>query len=303
MIFIFPAFLISPVLLSVFPARSYNNTVFFAVIQLNFSPPKAPKTCFSLDFWSFFGYTDFNSFGEEFHESENERVFAKALCLAQPVDFFIRATQLMNTRCLSAILAAVFLAAGLPSVANATLADDSTAITFGQTPPFSYTATTPNLFGHVDYAVYAPGNYSGSLSFPADQYVYCYQIFVSSTSGAIGFFTVNLDSDATAYSQTSDTASASGVPGGSVPTSSSISVQNDFVTYNFARTAAITANNHSVVLLFTSDFAPQLGEGIVSGAFPGSVHIELPTPTPEPASVLLLALASPVLLRIRRRKS
>ena len=208
----------------------------------------------------------------------------------------------MNTRCLSAILAAIFLAAGLPSVANAALADDTTAITFGQTP-FSYTTTTPKLFGYVDYAVYAPGDYSGSLSFPADQYVYCYQIFVSSTSGAIGFFTVNLDSDATAYSQASDTVSASGVLGGSVPTSSSISVQNGIVTYNFVRTDAITANNHSAVLLFTSDFAPQLGEGIISGAFPGSVYIELSTPTPEPASLLLLALATPFLLKTRRRKS
>jgi hypothetical protein len=192
-------------------------------------------------------------------------------------------------------------AACLPSVANASLADDSTAIMFGQTPQFSYTATTPKLFGYVDYAVYAPGDYSGSISFPADQYVYCYQIFVLPTSGAIGFFTVNLDSDATAYNQTFDALASSGVSGGSAPSSSSI--QNNTVNYVFARTAAITANNHSDVLIFSSNFAPQFGDGVVSGTLPGSVHIEIPTPTPEPASLLLMTLAAPALLRIRRRKN
>jgi hypothetical protein len=224
-----------------------------------------------------------------------QRRYLCATCL-----LFLQVTQLMNARYISLILTAIFLAIVVPTVANASLANDSNAIIFGETPQFSYTATTPKLFGYVDYAVYAPGDYVGSLSLPADQYVYCYQIFVLPTSGAIGFFTVNLSPDATALNAAFDTASLSGVPGGSTPANSTVS--QDFVTYNFGRNS-ISANNHSAVLLFTSDFAPQVGDGIVSGALPGTAQIDIPTPTPEPASMLILALGVPALLGRRRRKN
>jgi hypothetical protein len=265
-----------------------------------------PLTPFSLDFWVYFGYTDFCSFGEEFHESENERVFTKALCLVEPVIlFFKRVTQLMNTRCLSAILAAIFLAAVLPSVANATLANDSTAEIFGQ---FSFSRTTdPKFFAHIDYAVYAPGDYSGSLSFPADQYVYCYQLFNDSTSVSnIASFTIDLGTDLITYNPYYDSASGSGASGGLIlPGTTVPSVSQNIISYNFGRNA-ISVNQHSAVLLFTSDFAPALtiNAGTVRDTLVGDrFTMQLPTPTPEPASVLLLALATPVLLRIRRRKS
>jgi hypothetical protein len=206
----------------------------------------------------------------------------------------------MKTKLLSLILAAVSIAAGLPSAANATLADDSAAIISGS---FSISRTTsPKFFSHIDYAVYAPGDYIGSSSFPGE-YVYCYQLFNDSTSMSnINAFTIELDTALIAYNPYYDTASGSGVSGGSISLTPSPPL--DAITYNFGTRNVITVNNHSVVLLFTSDFAPDsiMGTGLLSTTTAGSFSVQIPVPTPEPASLLLLALASPFLLKIRRHK-
>lgn len=202
----------------------------------------------------------------------------------------------MSTKYLSVILAVVSIAASMPSIANATLADDPAAIIAGS---FSISQTTsPKFFAHIDYAVYAPGDYIGSYSFP-DEYVYCYQLFNDSTSTSnINTLTIDLDTTSIAYNPYYDTASGSGVSGGS--TSLTPNITPDAITYNFARNAIITANNHSVVLLFTSDYAPDttLGTGYLDTTF----SVQIPVPTPEPASLLLLTLASPFLLKTRRHK-
>jgi hypothetical protein len=206
----------------------------------------------------------------------------------------------MKTKLLSAVLAAVSIATGLPSVAKATLADDSAAIISGS---FSISRTTsPKFFAHIDYAVYSPGEYPGSQTFPEDKYVYCYQLFNDSTSTSIiNSLIINLDTTSIAYNPYYDTASGSGVSGGITSLTPNTTI--DAITYNFGTRSAITANNHSVVLLFTSDFAP---DSIMStellGTASGSFSIQIPVPTPEPASLFLLALASPFLLKTRRYK-
>jgi hypothetical protein len=93
------------------------------------------------------------------------------------------------------------------------------------------------------------------------------------------------------------------VSGGSIPSSVQTNMLSDMVKYTFARNTAIAANSYSAVLLFTSDFAPQFGEGVISGALSGSVNIDIPTPTPEPATMFLIAIAAPAILRIRRRRT
>jgi hypothetical protein len=239
------------------------------------------------------------SLGEELHESENERVFVKALCLAQPVDFFIGMTQLMNTRCLSLILAAIFLAAVLPSVANATLAADGTAI-ISDSFPLNY-PTDPEFYAHIDYAVYAPGIYSNSYLFTG-KYVYCYQLFddLGSTSSIMSL-DINIDLDARVGLITYDTASPSGVAGGINPLFCGYDPGQ--VRYGFSSDNPVTVGQHSSVLLFTSDFAPDsiMGTGLLGTTTSGSYLVQLPVPAPEPASVLLLALVAPALLRIRRQ--
>jgi hypothetical protein len=224
-------------------------------------------------------------------------VFARALCLAQPVDFFKRVTQLMSTRCLSAILAAIFLATGLSSVANAALSLDGATVLTSGPAPFNYD-TAPKLFGRVDYTVYSPG----SLSFP-DKYVYCYQIYDYTTSSDIGSFTINLCSVATAYNPNWD-ASTGGINPISASLQENVLLQQNDVVYTFSSRAPITAYHNSSVLFFTSDFSWQLGSGVITDTSKTS-HASvssIPVPTPEPASLLLLTLATPFLLKTRRRK-
>jgi hypothetical protein len=210
----------------------------------------------------------------------------------------------MNIRCRSAILAAIFLAAGLPSVANATLADDSTAI-ISDSVSISQT-TYPEFSAHIDYAVYSPGEYPGSLTFPADKYVYCYQLFNDPISTSIISFKINLGTDLIAYNPYYDSASGSGAPGGSIlPGIWGPFVGEGMIFYNFTTQNAISPDQYSAVLLFTSDFAPALtiDAGTVRDIQGDRFTMQLPTPTPEPASLLILALAAPALLKARRRKS
>jgi hypothetical protein len=208
-------------------------------------------------------------------------------------------TQLMNTRCILAILAAISIVAVLPSVANAALADDPNAM-ISNSFLLSYT-TEPEFFAHIDYAVYAPGIYKNSYLFTG-KYVYCYQLFDdSSSTSSIMSLDINIDLDAGVGLTTYDTASPSGVAGGINPSfcgSNPGLVQYAFPSYN-----PITVNQYSSVLLFTSDFAPDSirGTGLLDTTTAGSYLVQLPVPTPEPASVLFLALAAPALLRIRRQ--
>ena len=205
--------------------------------------------------------------------------------------FFKRVTQLMNTRCLSVILAAIFLAAGLPSVANAAFYDGTNTLTSGQAFFFN---SSSQLYGYVDYAVYSPSDFTGSDSF-ADKFFYCYQIFNSSTSSNIGRFTVNLDSDETAYFSDHFVFSEGDID----PLTEFISPTT--VAYLFNSSYCITANHNSSVLFFAADSGSVINSVIIAGTMTGSVSIQIPTP--EPASLFFLVLASPVLLNARRRKS
>jgi hypothetical protein len=194
---------------------------------------------------------------------------------------------------------AMAMAAGLPSVANATLADDPIAIISGS---FSISQTTsPKFFTHIDYAVYAPGDYIGSYSFPGE-YVYCYQLFNDSTSMSnINALTINIAPDAIVDSTNYDTASLFGIAGGINPVFYAYS--RDQVQYLFNSRNPITVNQHSSVLIFTSDFAPDsiMGTGLLGTTTAGSFSVQIPVPNPEPASLLLLALAAPFLLKTRGR--
>jgi hypothetical protein len=201
----------------------------------------------------------------------------------------------MNTRCLSAILAAIFLAAGLPSVADAAFYDYTDTLISGRV---SFSSSSSQLYGYVDYAVYSPGYFPGSDSFP-DKFFYCYQIFDSSESSSIARLIVSLDSDITAYSPDFFLFSADDIK----PIYTTIQ-QNDVV---YAFNGRITADHNSYVLFFAADIGPEIYPNTIVGTVLGSTSVQIPIPAtepvPEPASLLLLALASPALLKTRRRKS
>jgi hypothetical protein len=197
----------------------------------------------------------------------------------------------MNIRCISAILAAIFFAAGLPSVADAAFYDYTDTLISGQSLFFS---DSSQLYGYVDYAVYSPGYFAGSDSFP-DQFVYCYQIFNSSDSSNIARFIVGLDSDVTAYSPDYFLFSAD-----DIRPNYAILQQND-VVYSF--NGRITAGQNSYVLFFTSDGGPEIYQGTIVGTLHSGTSVQIPIPAPEPASLFLLALAAPALLKTRSRKS
>ncbi|MGB7582187.1 MAG: hypothetical protein WBL85_07050 [Sedimentisphaerales bacterium] len=78
-----------------------------------------------------------------------------------------------------------------PSIVSAAISTDPSAL-----PAFrnhiTFTAGSA-LSGSLDYAVYAPGSYDGSLAFPSNEYVYCYQIFDGPSSTVnIDYFSVGL---------------------------------------------------------------------------------------------------------------
>jgi hypothetical protein len=204
----------------------------------------------------------------------------------------------MNARYLS-IMFAIVTAVCLPSAAMASLADDFSAITQG-TQSFSRT-DDPKFFAHIDYAVYTSSTYPGSLTFPANKYIYCYQIFNDTTSTKnVTSFTVNVDTSLIGYTPYLDAASGSGSPGGKI--SLTPFDGDNFITYNFGRNA-FASNNYSAVLLFTSDYNWMMGTGIVtdsSDTVNNSFIVNIPIPTPEPASLLIMAMAAPALLRTRR---
>jgi hypothetical protein len=193
-------------------------------------------------------------------------------------------------------------AACMSSAANASLADDTIAII---SDSFSISKTTsPKFFASIDYAVYAPGDYSGSRTFPADQYVYCYQLFnITTSTSDITSLIINIAGNANVNTVIYDTASSSGAAGGVNP--AFYAFNGGQVQYTYTSRNPVTVNQHSSVLIFTSDFAPDpiLGTGTLGTILAGNFSVALPVPTPEPASLLLLSLGMPLLTKIRKRKN
>jgi hypothetical protein len=188
------------------------------------------------------------------------------------------------------IMLAVILVMG-QSVFAVSLSSDPAAM-----PAFrgssSFTATTPDgtLRGSVDFAVYDKNHYDGVFGTRfANSYVYAYQVFNDNDSDvAIDYFSVGLFADATAQNAAYDPTKGFDAPWGSIPNTQSVLSQS--VVYLFP-SDNIGAGEHSLTLLFTSDSAPDMARGAVSGGFTGGATMDLPTPgwvTPEPATLGLL---------------
>ena len=153
------------------------------------------------------------------------------------------------------------------------------------------------LNGFVDYGVYAPGDYAGSISLNDDLYVYAYQVSngAGSTVG-IDYFSVGLRPDIHIPDIASDPASSYAVPGGSSPTMYFKLPESAIYLY---LTENIGPGEYSTTLLFTSIYGPASSYGYVSGGVIGGENLGLPSPVPEPATFSLIGAGA--LLAFRRR--
>jgi hypothetical protein len=156
------------------------------------------------------------------------------------------------------------------------------------------------LNGFVDYAVYAPGDYSGSISFNDDLYVYAYQVSngASSTVG-IDYFSVGLSPDVQVPNVAYDPAMSYAISEGINPTMHFKLPESVIYLY---LTDNIGAGERSMTLLFTSNDGPAMSYGYVSGGVTGGENVSLPSPVPEPATFGLLIGGAFMTLR-RGKKS
>lgn len=152
----------------------------------------------------------------------------------------------------------------------------------------------------VSYAVYAPGDYLGVFSDSDSKFIYAYQVFNDSTSGAVlGSFSVGLLEDAGVVACGDD--ATYGVAGGESP------LLSRFLGTPETSAQWITdldAGESSTVLIFSSFYGYTWDTGVLIDGGQGFV-MDMPTPSaesgvPEPATLSLLALGGLALIRRRR---
>jgi hypothetical protein len=169
----------------------------------------------------------------------------------------------------------------------------------------SFSSPDGKLVGSVDFAVYSPGNYDGMYKKQfKDSYVYAYQVFNDDASKvSVDYFSVGLYSNILAQNAVYDPMKGLDAPEGSIPFMQFVLPQS--VIYLF-QTDNIGAGEHSLTLLFTSDTAPEMAKGAVSGGFTGGAIMDLPTPSgwivPEPATFGLLIGGAFMAIRRSRKK-
>lgn len=153
--------------------------------------------------------------------------------------------------------------------------------------------------GYVDYAVYAPDEYTSLGDHPDEEtkYIYAYQIFNDSTSTVtVSHLSIGLASDAGADNVWYDT--TYGESGGSIPVLSWL-VGNPPGSVQWVGSWA--PGTHSTVLLFSSPNNYTWDSATMANGGKGDTH-DLPSPLPEPAVLILLCGGIvPMLLKHRRK--
>ena len=146
-----------------------------------------------------------------------------------------------------------------------------------------------DLTTEVDYAVFAPGDFAGIDS--SAGYVYAYQVFNTSVSGAISMFELELlDPDSVAMAGSVGT-----YGGGQVPSIMAIDSIAD--VYRAFFSPSLPANDFSEALLLTSLNGPTRTMASVINSGLSDTNDDAPSPIPEPASLSLMSLGAIALLR------
>jgi hypothetical protein len=202
----------------------------------------------------------------------------------------------------------VVLLFSAPVSGDVILATDGNAIpTWQGATDFNVGFLSKKINGHIDYAVYAPGQFSLSFptvdTIPANNYVYAYQIFNNATpasNDSITGFTVGLDGNEVAMNNGfigSGIQPSSNYLSGSPPTSSA---------WLFSSPNRITVGTNSSILYFTSPFAPEFASSSMTAAGgPYAWTGTMPSPVPEPSALLGLAVFGGLftVVRVLRHKS
>jgi len=209
------------------------------------------------------------------------------------------------------ILAALVAFSALPALAGQLNLNANAIPGFTGTTPFANASPPDFLLGTVDYAVFAPGDFT--TAFPASGYtptagqlVYAYQIIPTDglNTEFISFMSVNLNGDA-------NNISAFELEPGNTP--------SDASTFTFGPTGmagenaewyffggGIPISGRSYGLVYSSPNVPQMLDGnVVDGGLTANV-IPLPVPSPvaipEPGTITMLWLGGLGILAIAARR-
>jgi len=209
------------------------------------------------------------------------------------------------------ILAALVAFSALPALAGQLNLNANAIPGFTGTTPFANASPPDFLLGTVDYAVFAPGDFT--TAFPASGYtptagqlVYAYQIIPTDglNTEFISFMSVNLNGDA-------NNISAFELEPGNTPPDAS--------TFTFGPTGmagenaewyffggGIPISGRSYGLVYSSPNVPQMLDGnVVDGGLTANV-IPLPVPSPvaipEPGTITMLWLGGLGILAIAARR-
>jgi hypothetical protein len=191
----------------------------------------------------------------------------------------------------SVIVASLMLCAS--SVLAGPLASDPNGM-----PGFTGSAafSSGDLAATLDYAVFAPGDFTGNSPFKGTEYIYAYQVFDTGNT-SVTSFSVGLLTDHGAHDITADPAYA--MTGGVAPAPGAYLLSNSAIAY-FTNPALAAGTGYSQVVLFASPNGPTYASASVGA--PGiSDQNMAPTPTPEPASLALLSILGFGLSRRRPR--
>jgi len=215
-------------------------------------------------------------------------------------------------RCLLGTISFAAILLCLPSPASAGLIYNDPAAMTGWHGQASYYASDAvyTLNVEVDYAVYAPGNYTGTDPSNGSRYVYVYQMMntINPASVEVSTFRVGLMRGSQAQDIGTDT-TGPGVLAGVPPYSSivgptsarwSFGSETDPTHYPVINYSATASSGHSETLLFTSPFGPTWMSSTVADGGLSNVQ-PLPSPVPEPATLTLLAVGACLGVSRRRR--
>jgi len=196
-----------------------------------------------------------------------------------------------------AVMAVVCAVAGGAAFADATIADDQSEGSALISGAVSFTERS-DWIAHVDYAVYAPGQYPGDHADKDTNYIYAYQVFNDSGSdqATLSHFSVGLDDDSGAANPWWD--DAYGELGGNIPMLSWL-VGSPPGSIQWVGSWA--PGTHTTVLLFSSPYTYTFDSATLVNGGQGDTH-PMPSPLPEPATLLLLCGGVvPILLKHRRK--
>jgi hypothetical protein len=216
----------------------------------------------------------------------------------------IGAVQLIGAVMLLVFASSAALAGPLPTDPAAIPAAQGSAVFSGTNPGLTHT-----IHATVEYAVYAPGTFSGSaaLGLPADisggsQYIYAYEIFndgndANVTLLSVGLFAGAVANNATLITHLPGTPEAGTAPNNSLFNPAAIGPKsNARWTFNSPNLAI---GDHSDILIFASPYQPQWKVSSITGGFTTGASAILPSPIPEPGTFVLSAMAVACLVAAR----